>query len=239
MKKKLSAVYNKLSYLKKIFLLPGFIKGKPSKGKIFKAAKKELEKGRAILIQTDTVIGIAADATKEGSLALINSIKKAPPDKPRQIILSSVEDIPKYAKITPKLISKLSKLLPGPFTFILDVNPDSPLARDIKKFKKVGIRVPYAPTLLEFIKFYNKPLVASSANIVGKQNIIDIKDLEPEIKKHVTIYIPELKADLKRNFVRDSNGVYLASGVIDLTGSRINIIRHHPANEKALRVLKQ
>ncbi len=204
---------------------------------LFVKGKELLEDGDIILAQTDTVIGLMADARNNNAIEKINNLKKAPTDKVRQIILATVEQIPLYANITPRLMSKLNRLLPGPYTFILNANPDYSLANLTIKDGKIGIRVPYAPTLLKFIDYYGAPLAATSANLYGNPAPVNFKEVNDSIISKVELYLPELKANLSRNFFKHPQGGYYASAIIDLTSPKPKILRNHPLAKKAMHIL--
>lgn len=204
---------------------------------LFTLGKKTLKEGKLILIQTDTVIGIAADATNTKAIEKLNVLKGAPKDKVRQIILSKVEDIYTYCDVSVDLIAVLNRLLPGPYTFILKARKNYPLSPLTTQDGKVGIRVPYAPTLLKFIEFYGQPLAATSANVSGKPPVVSYENLDPYLKEQIPVFIPEVETDLTKRFLKSPTGFYYASGIIDLTGKRPKILRKHPANAKAIKVL--
>ena len=80
-------------------------------------AIKYLADSNIIAHSTDTLPGLAADATNTNAINKIIKLKKR--SGPYSIIISSLNDIKKYALVNQKKMDEINKLLPGRFTILL------------------------------------------------------------------------------------------------------------------------
>jgi tRNA threonylcarbamoyl adenosine modification protein (Sua5/YciO/YrdC/YwlC family) len=108
----------------------------------------------------------------------------------------------------------MKKVLPGPFTFILEANNNVPKLLQSKK-KTIGIRIPNNPIILEIVRQLGHPILSTS-----------VKD-EDEIIEYTTD--PELiyeRFDNMVDIVIDGGyGDNTPSTVVDCTSGEIEIIR--------------
>ena len=73
----------------------------------FSEAIKQLQMGNVVAIPTETVYGLAADATNPSAIQKIFASKNRPQDNPLIVHVGDKEDIEKYATID----SSIEKLL--------------------------------------------------------------------------------------------------------------------------------
>jgi L-threonylcarbamoyladenylate synthase len=133
---------------------------------IIKAARL-LAGGEVVGIPTETVYGLAADATNENAVKKIFEAKGRPQDNPLIVHLSEPSELELYVKDIPYTAYRLAeKFWPGPLTMVLpkrDIIPNATSAG----LDTVGIRIPAHKTAREIIKACGKPLAAPSANLSG------------------------------------------------------------------------
>jgi L-threonylcarbamoyladenylate synthase len=136
-------------------------------------AIKELEQGNVVAIPTETVYGLAADATNEQAIKKIFALKNRPSDNPLIVHVGSTSDIEKYAIIKSPIEQKIiDMLMPGPITILLhkkDIIPNIVTADSTL----VAIRVPQHPVALEILQQSGLALAAPSANISGTPSPTD------------------------------------------------------------------
>ncbi|MBB4064385.1 L-threonylcarbamoyladenylate synthase [Gellertiella hungarica] len=131
------------------------------------AAIAELAAGRPIAMPTETVYGLAADATNPAAITRIYETKGRPRFNP---LIAHVADLGMariHARFDP-LSEKLAHAFwPGPLTLILPLRPDSGI-HDLATsgLDTVGLRVPQG-FAGEIIRAFGKPLAAPSANTSG------------------------------------------------------------------------
>jgi L-threonylcarbamoyladenylate synthase len=131
-------------------------------------AVQELGEGYPIAIPTETVYGLAADATNPSAITRIYQTKGRPQFNPLICHMADLEMAERYAIFDP-LSRKLAEAFwPGPLTLILPLRQDAGI-HDLATagLDSVGIRIPkgFASTL---IRAFGRPLAAPSANSSGK-----------------------------------------------------------------------
>ena len=133
-----------------------------------KEAAKILKDGGIIAFPTETVFGLGVIYDNEASYDRLIEVKKRPPEKPFTLMLSSVEDIDKYAYVSEVSRKLINKFMPGQFTIILKGKLNLP-DYVISKEGNVGIRVPDYKLVQELIHKVGKPLLVPSANRSGEE----------------------------------------------------------------------
>ena len=156
-----------------------------------------LEKGGVIAIPTDTIYGLAVDATDECAVKRLFKIKKRA-DKLFTVFMPKSE-IDKFAVITKRKI--IDFFMPGRLTAILKQKPGERLPYISEK---IGIRIPQHNFVLELLGAYRRPLAVTSANISGEPPLTSPYD----IIEHFT----------EASMVIDDGALFSApSTVLDLT----------------------
>jgi L-threonylcarbamoyladenylate synthase len=126
-----------------------------------------LKQGETVAIPTETVYGLAADATNEDALLKIFEAKGRPTSNPLILHFPSIESIFPYVSEFPETLLKLaSQFSPGPLTFIL---PKSSLVPSLITAGQdtVAVRVPEHAMTLELLRTIDFPIAAPSANRYG------------------------------------------------------------------------
>ena len=132
------------------------------------AAIAVLNKARPVAIPTETVYGLAADATDPAAITSIYETKGRPRFNPLICHMADLAMAERHARFDPVSRRLAERFWPGPLTLVLPLSADSaihPLAT--AGLDTVGIRVPkgFAGDL---IRAFDRPLAAPSANSSGK-----------------------------------------------------------------------
>lgn len=148
-------------------------------------AVNEILKGNLIVLPTETVYGLGADATNEEAVLKIYQTKERPLFDPLIVHIKSIKEIKKYARDIPKEVYKLADAFsPGPITFIVrkkQIIPDIVTSG----LESVAIRIPSHPMFQKVLKKCGKPIAAPSANMFGKISPTTAKDVLKELKGKV------------------------------------------------------
>ena len=123
-----------------------------------------LRTGEVVAVPTETVYGLAANATNAGAVASIFAIKGRPAHNPIIVHVSSVSMAKRCVTRWTLLAAKLARAFwPGPLTLVL---PRAQLIPDIVTSggPTVGIRWPSHPFMQSLIRECGFPLAAPSAN---------------------------------------------------------------------------
>jgi tRNA threonylcarbamoyl adenosine modification protein (Sua5/YciO/YrdC/YwlC family) len=125
-----------------------------------------------IAYPTDTLYGLGGIFY---SLALIEKIDrlKNRRDQPYSVAVDSLAMLESLVADVPEIFKlRLSKLLPGKFTFLFVASPAID-PRLLKNSSKIGIRLPSLPSLLHLIEKIGLPLVSTSVNRSGQVPLCD------------------------------------------------------------------
>jgi len=123
-----------------------------------------LEGGGIITYPTDTFYGIGCDIYNKKGIILIHKLKNRPLKKPFSIICDSLKEISRYAQVTNYAYKTMKRLLPGPYTFILEATKLVPKIM-LTKSKTVGIRVPDNAISLTIVSTLGRPVISTSAGL--------------------------------------------------------------------------
>lgn len=175
---------------------------------------ESLHRGGVIVYPTDTVYGLGCDIFNRKAINRIYQIKQAPAGKPLSFVCSDLKDLARYAKnISNASYRMMKRLLPGPYTFILEASRDVPKFM-IGKRRTVGIRVPDNPICLEIVQALGRPVLSTSIVAAGDgSDMNDADSIASRYGKVVDVIV--------------DGGVIVPkpSTVVDLTGEEPEILR--------------
>ncbi|MEE8339195.1 MAG: L-threonylcarbamoyladenylate synthase [Xanthomonadales bacterium] len=143
------------------------------------AAVECLQQGGVVAIPTETVYGLAADASQPQAIKRIFSIKGRPADHPLIVHIARVGQLPDWACDIPDLLEPLAeRFWPGPLTVVLKKQAHvSELVTGGQD--TIALRIPDHPVALHILSALNRGLCAPSANRFGRvspttaQHVID------------------------------------------------------------------
>jgi L-threonylcarbamoyladenylate synthase len=125
----------------------------------------ELKKGGVVAIPTETVYGLAADATNDAALKKIFTTKQRPADHPLIVHISDINQVTDWVTDFPELAVKLAKAFwPGALTLVLPAKPH--VSRVVRGDEPtVALRIPNHPLALQLLKQSGLCVAAPSANL--------------------------------------------------------------------------
>ena len=147
--------------------------------------EKTLEAGGAVVLPTETVYGLFAQALNEEAVERVYELKQRPRDKALNLNVASLEEIYAFSKNQPGYLEQLYQaFLPGPLTIILQANDRVP-AWINSGMETVGFRIPNHPVTLDLIRKYG-PLIGPSANLSGKASGTSFQQIMMDFQEHVS-----------------------------------------------------
>lgn len=182
-----------------------------------------IKAGGIVIIPTDTVYGIAADALNEKAVKKIYEIKKRKTSNPCSILVSNIDMIKKVVKdISSKEEKIINNFFPGPITLVIKKNGEIP---DVvtSGLDTIGIRMPNDEFLLKVIDIIGKPIVATSLNVAGEKSKTSIENISDEILNNIDCIVDNGKTKIG-----------LASTVVRLDEKEIKIIREGPITKEMI-----
>jgi len=129
-----------------------------------------LEEGGLIVYPTDTFYGIGCNLFNKRGIQLIYRLKNRPLKKPFSFLCDSLKEVSRYALVSNYAYKTMKRLLPGPYTFILEGTRLVPKIM-LTKRKTVGIRVPDNEICLDIIRTFGRPIISTSAVFDDPQSI--------------------------------------------------------------------
>ena len=131
-----------------------------------------LRRGGIIAYPTDTYYGIGCDIMNKKAIEKIYQIKQRNKNKPFSFICSGLKNISRYAKVSNYAYRTMRRLLPGPFTFILEGSKMVPKMM-LTKRKTAGIRVPDNRICIDLILQLGNPIISTSATLPNNDILHD------------------------------------------------------------------
>jgi tRNA threonylcarbamoyl adenosine modification protein (Sua5/YciO/YrdC/YwlC family) len=147
----------------------------------YRAAVDAIEAGDLVVLPTDTVYGIAADAFKAEAVQRLLDAKGRGRDMPPPVLISAVESLDALATDVPEAGRQLcQEFWPGPLTVIC--HAQTSLMWDLGETQgTVALRVPDHENTRELLS-RTGPLAVSSANKSGNPAALDVYDAEEQLQ---------------------------------------------------------
>ncbi|MBB5020383.1 L-threonylcarbamoyladenylate synthase [Chitinivorax tropicus] len=173
-----------------------------------------LQSGQQVALPTETVYGLAADASNPQAVRGIFEAKGRPADHPLIVHLATAEWMSLWASHVPEIAWRLAEVFwPGPLTLVLPVaSTVTPLVTGGQP--TVALRVPAHPVMQAVLKQLGKGLAAPSANPFGQ--------ISPTTAAHVRRH---LQGRIAAVVDGGPCGVGIESTILDLSGERPTILR--------------
>ncbi|TVR08475.1 MAG: threonylcarbamoyl-AMP synthase [Planctomycetota bacterium] len=132
------------------------------------AAVAHLEQGGLVVMPTETVYGLAANAADDEAVARIFAAKQRPAFDPLIVHVADADAAWKRAFDTPVARRLAAAFWPGPLTLVLQRRPGCVSDLVTSGMETVGLRCPDHPLALELLRRSGLGLAAPSANIFGR-----------------------------------------------------------------------
>lgn len=123
-----------------------------------------LKKDGIIAYPTDTYYGIGCDIMNKKAIEKIYLLKQREKNRPFSFICSGLKNISDYAKVSNYAYKTMKRLLPGPYTFILEGSKLVPKIM-LTNRKTAGIRVPDNKICLALVEELGNPIITTSATM--------------------------------------------------------------------------
>ncbi|WP_022682960.1 L-threonylcarbamoyladenylate synthase [Sphingobium bisphenolivorans] len=124
--------------------------------------------GEPVAVPTETVYGLAADATDSNAVAAIYTAKGRPSFNPLIVHVADRDMAERLAEFSPVAARLAERFWPGALTLVLPVRADSGLSPLVTAgLPTVALRLPAHPAMRALIRESGRPLAAPSANRSG------------------------------------------------------------------------
>ncbi|HYI42594.1 MAG TPA: L-threonylcarbamoyladenylate synthase [Sphingomicrobium sp.] len=124
--------------------------------------------GEPVAVATETVYGLAADATNAGAVARIYEAKGRPSFNPLIVHVQNQSEAERLAALGPLSVQLAERHWPGPLTIVAPLRPNTAIASlATAGLPTIALRVPAHPAMRALLEASQRPLAAPSANASG------------------------------------------------------------------------
>lgn len=178
-----------------------------------KTAARSVQSGELVVLPTDTVYGLGADAFDAAAVADLLRVKGRGPDVPVPVLVGSWSTIDGLVSVVDARTRDLIEAFwPGGLTLVVRHAPS--LTWNLGEAKgTVAVRMPLHPVAIELLE-QTGPMAVSSANRHGRPPAQTGEDAREQLGDDVAVYLEDGPA---------ATGV--ASTIVDVTGGRPRILR--------------
>ena len=186
------------------------------------SAVSALKGGRLVVLPTDTVYGLGADAFNGAAVAALLAAKGRGRDMPVPVLVGSWHTIDGLVYTVPEAARQLIRAFwPGALSLVVQQAPS--LQWDLgDAHGTVMLRMPLHPVAIELLREVG-PMAVSSANISGRPAAVTAADARDQLGDLVEVYLEG-----------GPSAQGAASTIVDLTGAQPRVLREGPVAAAAV-----
>lgn len=197
-------------------------------------ARAAIGRGEVVIIPTDTVYGIAADAFQPAAVQRLLDAKGRGRTSPPPVLVPGIPTLDALAEVVPDEVRALvAAFWPGGLTVILQAQ--NSLAWDLgETHGTVALRMPSNPVALELLS-ETGPLAVSSANLTGQPAARTAQDAYDALKDSVEIVLDDGEAGSSYADAPDPGSTIVDATALHLPEGKLRIVRHGVIGDAAIR----
>lgn len=155
-----------------------------------RTARQAVQRGEVVVMPTDTVYGIAADAFSPAAVQRLLDAKGRTRQQPPPVLVAGAETLPALVEEVPEPVTRLVEAFwPGGLTIVLPAQPS--LTWDLGETRgTVAVRQPDHPIALQLLH-ETGPLAVSSANRTGEPAAVDVDAAVRMLGDDVAAYLDD------------------------------------------------
>jgi tRNA threonylcarbamoyl adenosine modification protein (Sua5/YciO/YrdC/YwlC family) len=187
-------------------------------------ARTALGKGELVVVPTDTVYGVAADAFSSPAVQRLLDAKGRTRQSPPPVLIPGPATLDALAfDIAQQVRDLIDEFWPGGLTVILRAQPS--LDWDLGETRgTVALRMPDSRIALELLQEVG-PLAVSSANATGQPAAMDVDAAQAMLGDSVSVYLDGGRLPAHEGSA-DSTGSTIVDATGLSTGGGLRIVRH-------------
>jgi L-threonylcarbamoyladenylate synthase len=163
---------------------------KESDDKSVSIALDIIKSNNLLILPTDTIYGIAADANSDIAIRKIYDLKKRSNKKPIAIFLKNIQEIEQNFILNDLERKIIRKYTPGAITIILKTKKNSKFSKLLNQNDdSLAVRIPEQEFCLKLLVNYNNAIAVSSSNMSGEKEINDVKQLQKKFKDKINLIV--------------------------------------------------
>lgn len=181
-------------------------------------AARLLAAGEPVAVPTETVYGLAADATNAAAVARIYEAKGRPAFNPLIVHVPDIRSAEKIGKFDLTARDLAKRHWPGPLTLVVPMRPGAGIAALVTAgLETIALRVPAHPAMRALLEACGRPLAAPSANRSGA--------ISPTRAEHV---VKSLGGRIPLVIDAGPTDCGLESTIVASTGGGLRLLRRGP-----------
>jgi L-threonylcarbamoyladenylate synthase len=184
---------------------------------IIRECVDSLKKGELLILPSDTVYGLAVDATNEDAVKKLMHFKQRPAGKAISVYAVDRDSLTDIVECNKNQIEMIKKITPGPYTFVLPSKKKLVQLLESENGTQ-GVRLPNNIFIQLLVKTFGKPITSTSANISSRPSNYSVESLLNSLSKE-----KKEEIDLIVDFGQLPHNK--PSTVIDLTTEKVTILR--------------
>lgn len=180
--------------------------------------------GEPVAVPTETVYGLAADATNAEAVARIYEAKGRPSFNPLIVHVSDFNEARQVADFGPLSTELAERHWPGPLTIVAPLKADSPIASLVTAgLPTIGVRVPGHRAIQALLQAVGHPLAAPSANASGSISPTRAEHVERSLGGRIPLILDDgaCPRGIESTIVAETGGELrlLRRGPLDIEGA--------------------
>lgn len=180
--------------------------------------------GEPVAVPTETVYGLAADATNAQAVARIYEAKGRPSFNPLIVHVPDLSAAQRIGEFGQEALGLAREHWPGPLTLVVPLREGAGIASIVTAgLPTIGIRVPSHPAMQALLRASARPLAAPSANASGS--------ISPTRASHV---VKSLGGRIPLVIDGGATERGLESTIVAATGGRLRLLRPGPIEVEAI-----
>lgn len=157
-----------------------------------------------VVFPTDTAYAIGCHIGDKDALDRIRRVRGLDEKHLFTLVCRDLSELGTYAKVNNIAFRQLRAHTPGAFTFILEATKEVPRRLQNGKRKKVGVRVPNNPILLDLLGELGEPMVSSTLLMPGEEFPLNEPwEMRDILEHHVDLIIDGGYAGIEETTVID------------------------------------
>jgi L-threonylcarbamoyladenylate synthase len=146
--------------------------------------------GQPVAVATETVYGLAADATNGEAVARIYEAKGRPSFNPLIVHVPDLSSAQRIGEFSEDALALARAHWPGPLTLVVPLRSESGIASVVTAgLSSVGLRVPAHPAMQALLRTSCRPLAAPSANASGSISPTRAEHVLKSLGGHIPLVI--------------------------------------------------
>lgn len=192
-------------------------------------ARQAVARGELVVLPTDTVYGVGADAFSPAAVARLLAAKGRGRQSPPPVLVPGIPTLRALVAELPEPVERLvERFWPGGLTIVLPAQPS--LTWDLGDTGgTVAVRMPAERIALELLE-ETGPLAVSSANLTGKAAATTVDDAVDMLGDSVTVYL-----DGGSSITGVASTIVDATGLVGGSDRPVRVLREGAVDRSSLR----